>query len=434
MKINDTKEVFVELEKFLKTGRFSFAVLTWDNRNKAVVNELIVKYDKDKKPMLYMKNPDGELKPIITESDSTLKDFLENYIEISVDRTKNYEPSLWFMLRQDENGNTGWNKSTVSQFYNFIDQNMNKLKPYMLQVFNKGNRDILVPFIGTQMVYYDVGRLVKGEGIENFDNVINILYNLITDIKDNLIDIMNAVQTKFDDMNAKLVQENERQNIEIENLGNQMKETEKLVAGVLDELGDIRSTTERRLRSVDITVGGNANTIYPVKLKYTGGGSPISGGTELFMGAMFLQMESPTRNIVMQIGNDHMTTSPAYYTGNQDTYFVYTHKVLDGANAKHYIYDCIFSGSGEYVVLLRGGTKYKLWTKYPDFLQITNNLAAVGTPSGDISPIPESNKTRRPMLTDDSILGADVVRTFVSSVHVVNSVMVGNKIRLGIGG
>lgn len=434
MKINDTKEVFVELEKFLKTGRFSFAVLTWDNKDKAVINELVVKYDKDKRPMLYMKNPDSELKPIITESDSTLKEFLENYIEISVDKTKNYEPSLWFMLRKDENGNTGWNKSTINQFYNFIDQNMDKLKPYMLQVFNKKNRDILVPFIGTQMVFYDMGRLIKGQGIENFDNIVNMLFNLITDIKENLIDIMNAIQTKFDDMNAKLIQENERQNTEIENIENQMKETEKLVDNVLAELGDIRSTTERRLRSVDLNVGGNANTIYPVKLKYIGGGVPISGGTEMFMGALFIQMENSSRNIIMQIGNNHMTTSPAYYTGNQDSYFVYTHKILDGANAKHYIYDCRNIGSGEYVVLLRGATKYKVWTKYPDFLQITNDLGNIGTPSGDITPIPESNKSLCPMLTDDSVLGADTVRTFVKSVHVVNSVMVGNKLRLGIGG
>ena len=82
--------------------------------------------------------------------------------------------------------------------------------------------------------------------------------------------------------------------------------------------------------------------------------------------------------------------------------------------------------SGTYVLLLRGGTNYTLWSKYPENIDITNNLGSVG----GLSPIPDTNLTTNPQLTDNNILGSDTVRTFVNSVHVVNSVMIGNKIRM----
>lgn len=435
MNRNDIKEFRMEMEKFLKAGRFSFAILTWDQRQNAVINELVVKYDeKDHKPMLYIKNPKGDVVPIITESDKILKDFLENFIEISVDRTKNYEPSLWFMLRKDENGNTGWNKSTINQFYSFIGANFNKMKPYVLQTFKDNQRELLIPYVGTQMVFYDMGKLIKGAGVENFDNIVNMLYNLITDIKENLVDIMNGIETKFTDMNNKLVQENERQNAEIKTLEQQIKQTEDKLDDVMNSLGDIRGTTERRLLPVEISVGGNANTIYPVSVSLRGGGLAISGGTEQFAGAMFLTLETPQRNIVVQLGNNHMTDSPNYFTGITDQYFVYSHKILDGGNAKHYVYDVKNISSGSYALLLRGATKYTLWTRYPDNTVIDTDLGEIQTPAGSMRPIGENDKTVNPQLTDDTILGSNVVRTFCNSVHVVNSIMIGNKLKMSIGG
>ena len=435
MNTNNIKELAMELEKYLKAGRFSFAVLMWDQRNKAVVNELIVKYDeKDHKPILYIKNANGDIVPIISESDKIFKDFLENFIEVSVNRTKNYEPSLYFMLRQDNEGNTGWNQSTVDQFYTFVSDNFSKLKPYVLQTFKKGKRDLLIPYVGTQMVFYDMGKLVKGEGIHNFDDIVQMLHKLITDIRTNLVDVMNAIETKFNDMNTKLVQENARQNLEIDNIEKQLNNTDKKIDSLIASIGDIKGTTERKLLPVDINVGGDGATIYPVGVQLRGGGIAVTGGTEQFAGAMYLTMENAQRNITVQLGNDHMTDSPNYYTGNRDQFFVYSHKILDGANAKHYIYDVVCAGSGHYVMLLRGNTKYRLWTRYPDNTVITNNLTAIGTPFGNLSPIPESNKTSNPQLTDDSVLGSDTVKTFSNSIHVTGSIMVGNKLKMSIGG
>ena len=433
MKITNTKEVMIEIEKYLKAGRLSFSVLSWDLRNNSVINELIVKYDEaDGKPMLYIKNPDGQIVPIITESDANLKEFIENFIEVSVDRTKDYEPSMWFMLRKDGSGNTGFNQSVIDQFNSYINDNFDELKPYMLQVFKDGKRELLVPYVDTKSVFYDLGKLIQDERVRNFDDIITLLYNLIIDIRENLVDIMNAVETKFNDMNEKLILENERQNKEITDLESHMDDSDSKLNSLLGELGDIRGTTERRLLQKEISVGGEANKIYPVRLKYTGGGLPISGGVEMFMGAMFLTMENSQRNIVLQIGNNHMTTSPSYYIGTSDQYYTYTHKVLNGNNAKHYVYAVKQVGSGDHILMLRGATRYTLWTKYPEFVTITNNLGTIATPNGDFSPIPDTNKTLNPYLTDDNILGVDACRTFVNTVHVVNSVIIGNNMRMSI--
>lgn len=435
MKIHNVKEVMIEIEKYLKAGRFSFSILSWDMRNNAVTNELIVKYDeKTGKPMLYIKNPSGEVVPIITESDANLKKFLENFIEVSVDRTKHYEPSMWFMLRKDGNNDTGWNKDVINQFYRYIEDNYDQLKPYALQLFHNKQRELLIPYVDSKMVFYDLGKLIQNQVVHNFDDITELLYNLIMDIKENLVDIMNSIEDKFNTMNDKLEQENERQNTEISNLRKQVEQTEKSLNGLLGQLDDVKGTTERRLLPVTITVAGNNNTIYPVRVKYTGGGLQVAGGTQMFMGAMFLTMENAQRNIVLQFGNNHMTTSPGYYIGQADQYYVYTHKVIDGSNAKHYVYDVQQVGSGDHVIMLRGGTTYTIWTKYPDHIEITNTASGMDTPIGRIEPIPDTNKTRNPQLTDDTILGSDTCRTFANSVHVVDYIIIGNNTKLKIGG
>lgn len=435
MIIKNVKEVMMEVEKFLKAGRFSFSILNWDMRNNAVINELIVKYnERTRKPMLYIKNPDGSIVPIVTESDEKLKDFVGSFIEISVDRTKNYEPSMWFMLRKDGSGNTGWNKDTIKQFHQYIEQNYNQLKPYALQVFKEGKRELLVPYMDASMVFYDLGKLIADESIHGFDEVAKLLYSLVTQIRDNLVELMNTIQDKFDDMDAKLRHENKRQNQEIEGLKSQMDATDKKLNDLLDRLGDVKSTTERRLLPTTISVAGEANMIYPVRIRYTNGGFSIAGGQEFFMGSMFLNMENEYRNIVVQIGNDHITTSSGYYIGKQDEFFCYTHKVIDGSNAKHYVYNVSQVAAGDFILMLRGRTTYTLWCKYPDGIEITNTASTINIGSGSYAPISESVKTQNPLLTDDTILSADTCRTFSGSIHVVDSIIVGTNTKMRIGG
>ena len=427
MKITDNKELLMEIEKYLKAGRFSFSVLTWDDKDKAVTNELIVKFDKDGKPTLNIKNPDGTISSIVTESAQEMKDFLENFIEVSVDRTKNYEPSIWFMLKQDEHGDTGWNKSTISQFYNYVEQNYKNLKPYALQVFANGQKELLMPYVDTKMVFYDLGKIMSGKGVESFDVITKLLFGIISDIKSNIIDVVNGMESNFNDIRSKLEIDNDRQDKEIDTLRKSIMRNKETINNMMESIGGIKDTTDRRLDFKKFTVGGDPHMVYPVRFKLTKGGNEILGGHELFMSVIFLQMESPSRTIVMQIGNMHSTTSPQYYNGVEDQYFVYSHKVLNGANAKHYVYDCKMIGSGDYIVLLRGGTEYTVWTKYVDYLDITNNLQAIE----GISPIRDTD-TANAYLTDDNILGRDVVRTFSNSVHVVNSVVIGNKFKMGI--
>lgn len=433
----DMKEMMTLIEKFLKSGRFSLSLLDWDKRNKAVTNELIVKYDEAQaKPMLYIKNPNGKIVPIITESDKDIKNFLENFLEVSVNRTKNYEPSMWFMLREDGNHNTNINESTVDQFHKYIEANYNQLKPYALQIFRNNQRELLIPYIDTKFVFYDLGKLMAGESTENFDEVVHILYTLITEIRDNLTTIMSTVEDKFNSMNDKLLLENERQNAEIDSLNKQIDQTNKRIEDLIGTMTGVSGQVDRRLTPKTISVGGDANKIYPVRIKYNNTGKyPVDGGYEKFMAMMFLTMENTYRNIVVQIGHNHMTTSNAYFVGDADSYFCYTHKIKDGSVSKHYIYDVKQVGSGDYVLLLRGAQSYTLWSKYPDDITVTNTLGNIDTgSSGTYSPIVDTDKSKNPNLTDDKILGMDACRTFTNSVHVVNSIIIGNNTRMRIGG
>ena len=233
----DLKELLVTKEEFLKAGRIQVAILNLADKDKAIVRELMIDLESNpEKPVLYIKMPDGSVKPVYTESDELFNEFLENFIEVSTVKTKDYQPSLWMMLKADRNGNTGFNSESIQKHYDYIQEHRSEIKPYMLQTFEKGkDRELLIPFVTTQEVYYDLGRLVQNETIKNFDDIINIMWNLLQDIQQNLTDIINAVEGKFNDLDTKLKQENERQNSQIATLTD-------MVSGVEVKIEELKNT------------------------------------------------------------------------------------------------------------------------------------------------------------------------------------------------
>ena len=419
----DLKELLVTKEEFLKAGRIQVAILNLADKDKAIVRELMIDLESNpEKPVLYIKMPDGSVKPVYTESDELFNEFLENFIEVSTVKTKDYQPSLWMMLKADRNGNTGFNSESIQKHYDYIQEHRSEIKPYMLQTFEKGkDRELLIPFVTTQEVYYDLGRLVQNETIKNFDDIINIMWNLLQDIQQNLTDIINAVEGKFNDLDTKLKQENERQNSQIASLTDMVSGVEVKIEELKNTIGDSNNTAEKRIRPKELVVGGQNNTIYPVKLKYTGGGIPISeGGTELFMAPMFITLDTRERNIILQLGHSHMTTSANFYS-KTDNYFIYGQKVLRSDNAKFYIYDVMQTGPGEFTVLLRGNSVYKLWSKYVENIEITNNGGTIG----GIAPYSDTILTRNPNLTNKNNIGVNITQTFSNSIHVSKNVIIG---------
>lgn len=417
----DPKEPLMQIEEFIKTGRLHISLLSYNSKEEAVVSELMIDYTDPKKPILYIKNPNGEVVPVLTESDKIFTEFVSDFLEVSVDRTKNYEPSIWCMLRRDSSQQTGFSKENAQQFMNYIKENRNNLKPYMMQTFSNNKRELLIPFVTTEEVFYDMGKIIRDKGIENFDKVCELLYNLIIEIKENLEAIIGDISRRFAELEKKLEQDNERQNNQLDAITASIAQINTKVGEVKAELDRIAGTTEKRIRSTDLTVNGNTNMIYPVKIVYRSGvsGAQQPANNMFFLAPFFLTIDDGHRECVLRVGHDVISHSGSEVNPK---YYVYDQRVRDSVVAKYYFYAVRFLSGSEFVVMLRGGTKYKLWSKYIENIDVVQgDLSGLG-----FTPIQDTRHDMDPNLTDPSDLGVNIVKTFSGSVHVANEIIIGN--------
>lgn len=444
MKFKNSAETFIDIEKYLKAGRFTMAILSWEDKDNAITNELVGKYDpEDNKWYIYIKNPseggeggggtgdpDKDFGSISTEADVLLDEFLQKFLEVAVVRKYDYEPGMWFMLREDGEGGptTVNNQEVIDQFYDWVDTNYDQLKPYILNTYHNKTRDILIPYVGTRAVFYDLGKFVENQPISNLDVVISALWKAHTEHRDTYASLIDTMQTRLQNMDTNMTATNNKQNADIATMQQNIKDLTSKFNDIMGNIEHVADTNEMRIRSVDINVPGAANMIYPVKLKYTGGGFDVKGGKEVFLGTIFLTQENDAKTTTLQIGNDHATTSGSYYNGVADNHLVLAQSVNTSQGNKWYIYDVDFIGSGEYMLMLRGGTKYKLWSKYIDDIQITNTGAEI---DGN-RPFSDTILTRNPALTDNTRLNDSTVVVIDNSIHITNSIIIGNKFRMSI--
>ena len=445
MKFKNSAETFIDIEKYLKAGRFTMAILSWENKDSAITNEILGKYDpEDNKWYIYIKNPsqggegggggtgdpDKDFGSISTEADVLLDEFLQKFLEVAVTRKYDYEPGMWFMLREDgENGPTTINnQEVIDQFYEWMDTNYNQLKPYILNTYQSKTRDILVPYVGTRAVFYDLGKFVQGQPISNLDVTIDMLWKLHCEFRDSYGSLVDTMQTRIQNMETNMNAVNKKQDADIITMQKNIKDLGTKFDEVMNEINDIADRSEMRVRSINIDVPGAINMVYPVKLKYTGGGYDVKGGKELFLSTMFITQENESKTTTLQIGNDHNTTSASYYNGNANNHVVLAQSVIKSQGNKWYIFDIDFIGSDTVILMLRGGTRYKLWSKYIENITITNT----GETIDGNAPYSDTILTRNPALTDNSRLNDSTVVVIDNSIHITNSIIIGNKFRMSI--
>lgn len=430
MRINDPKETALSIEKYLKTGRVTVALLSWEKKDDAVTNEMIYKYDpEDGKTYIYIKNENGDTKPICTESDVLLREFLDKFLEVSVVKTKNYEPGMWFMLREAANKNTTVvEQSVIDQFYSFVDVNYDKLKPYILHTYKDKNRDMLIPYVGTTTVFYDLGKFVDGSKITTVDAVIDSLWKTHIEHRDSYGSIVNALTTRIGNMDTNMSAVNDRQNRDISTMQQNISDLSNKLAELMNQIENVANNNEMRVRPISIRTPGANNMVYPVRIRYKTGGLAVKGGYEVFLGAIFLTQESSAKTTTVQLGNMHETTSADYYNGTTDSHVIWAQSVTTSNGNLWYIYDIEKVGSGDWILMLRGGTDYKIWSKYSEMIEITNTGASI---SGR-DPYSATILTRNTVLTNAENLNKSLTLCIDHSIQVTSSIIIGNQFRMSI--
>ena len=294
LKLEDTKDLLMQVDRMIKAGRMNFTLLSTDSYNHIKQNELFIDYGRDENGIpigplnnnfpkdgtpirgtIKIMGPNGPV-DVTTLTGIKLREFIANFLEVSVNRTKDYEPSMWLMLRQNENGDTGYNESTIEQFYRFIQKNKNELTPYVMQTFKDGKRDVLIPYITSDLVFYDVSKIIENENIKNLDDVIKLLYKLSTDIAHTVTANIEALTKKMDQYLTNLNETALRINNTINSLDESLRNVNARLSNInsIVERAKIVSNSAFKSKTIDLKAG-------EVLVIHTKGGRPDNNDVEI---------------------------------------------------------------------------------------------------------------------------------------------------------
>jgi len=364
----DLKELISMLERYLKAGRISFSLLDYSRNNEAITNELIVKYDQEN-ILLYIKNTDGEIKPVGTETDLIFNEFLAKFLEVGESEiTPPYDPKLFFQIKQDSSAFYGYSQENINFFYNWIESNMDSLEPYLLHAntVDEVQHD-LIPMQTAKTVYYDLGKVVTGQTIRDMDSVISALVTMMNNIKSDLTAALNSAKATYNSMIDTLNKTNSTQTTAINGLKTDITNLNTGLSTLNTNLTNLANKVDQRIRPKTFTVGGNANTAYPVRIYYNSGVNPVTGGYEFFQGQFFLSFEDGNRSCVAALGDATETNSSSYWNGVCNRYVV-TQKG-NGAGVPAF-YHFTEVGPMNWICVLRGAATYTVWSKYIDYVSV----------------------------------------------------------------
>ena len=381
----DLTDLQTLLERYIKAGRISFSLLTWDNKSEAKENELIIKYDNEN-AFLYIKNADGKICAVNTETDLSYQEFLAKFMEVSATKEKApFDPQLWFKINEDASMFSGYSQENISYFYNYIENNLTSLKPYIINTTADGETHEMLPFMSTRTVYYDLGKIIKDGNIVNVEDTISAIMNLANNIKSEITDMLNINIRNYGDTLNEFQAHIDRQDEEISVLHSAVSTVDKKYTDLTAKVKEISDKMDLKIRSRKFTVGGTTSQIIPVTFTMTGGGEDLpndvaggkwaAGAKEAFMGGMFITYNDANRNVIIQLGSNMEANVAAGLSSGTEFTVTQSQAVggtrtdgkVSGVGTVHAIERV---SAGKWCVWLTGGRSYYLWSKYVDDITI----------------------------------------------------------------
>lgn len=358
-------------EKMIKDGRVSMSLCLWENRDKALEDELIIRYTENALPMLYIKSK-GEYKPIGTETDLNFNKFLQNFLEVSPVKTKeDYNPSLWFKTFRDSANKEGYSDENITAAYKEIEAKLNTMKPYILQVDCDKEKHLVIPFMSTRLVFYDLSKLMLNEKVRNLEDIFPALVQYMQKVRTDNQSMITAVNKAVTEVQVDLANQNNRQDENIEILLKEMQSQTNANQDLLNKINSYINNTETRIRGKQFTVGGSASYAYPIKLKLAAGGQNVLDGVEFFNSPLYLTFTDGNRSNVLQLGDSNLVATPIFPNKIKETYdFI---QKCNSANTTPAIYDVKRVEPTTWIVLLKGGQTYSVYSKYIEYVEIDNS-------------------------------------------------------------
>lgn len=305
------------IERYVKGGRLSFQLIEKSESDKLLERELCVDFTGGE-PRLFIKNNNGEIVPIKSKAEDLIEEFLIKFVEVSVNKKYDSDPSLFFKLINETGG---FNQENIQKFYQYVEQNFSQLVPYIQYAKTYGGEEkALVPYVTTDVVYFNLGQLINDKGITNVSTTLRELYSFLTTFKDTVNNIVgrldNSITSTIEELKGlfntlkQSYGENDKLLNDIEVKINQVKDKYMSISGDIDRayIEKTLTTGNSGLRTVSIV---NTN-------KY---GILVSGSSKAKPSSpiiAILENGNGTRVVVELGGNGYITNT----NGKVDDYII----------------------------------------------------------------------------------------------------------------
>lgn len=384
-------------EKLIKDGRFTFAVTAWENRDTAPDLSLIVRWVNEL-PMLYMKR-DGNYYPAGTETDLNFNKFILNFLEVSPTRQKeDVDPSIWFKTFKDTSNSEGYTDENIKAAYQYIEQNLPTMSPYIQKVTVDSKEHFVIPMVISKMVFYDLAKLIANEKIRSLDEVFPLLIQYMQKVRTDNQAQITAVNKAITEVQTDIRDQNNRQDENIELLSKESQEQTASNSQLLERIDDFIQNSDFRNRGKRFSLQGSATYAYPISIRLTKGNESISNGFECFNSPIYVVTDDGNRINIAQLGGSSTVYAEDIPYQLDDTYIM-TQK-CNGSSTTPIIYDIKRVSHDTWVLLLKGGSSFTVYTKYIDDIIVDTSTDS----KYDINPIANIPSTVvNKLLTDESI-------------------------------
>lgn len=315
---NEMINLMSSIEKFIKGGRIVFELLTKEEANDMTPRQICVEFDYEEGvARLFIMNDQGEIVPVKSKAEDLIEEFIAKFIEVGTSKKYDYDPSLFFKLMHSTEGYT---QSNVERCYNYITQNYSNLKPYIQYVKdNNGTTHGLIPFMSTDVVYLNLGQIIKDKGITNTTTAIRELYQFMTSYKSSMETIINSMNSSLNglmngikaDLDLLKAKYGDQTNL-VASINQKVKELESIVSGVSNDY-------ERAYRSTTFNVASGLRKIAITHGKNTG--VVVTGTTRAKVSSpiIVVMTNSSGTRCVLELGQNGYLTD---VTGNTEEYTV----------------------------------------------------------------------------------------------------------------
>lgn len=365
MQLKNMNEIFVTLERMIKAGLIHCVLRDEREVGSAIEGEMIIDYTFDPKAPVLKVIRKGVPEFLYTESDRLFREFRDRVFQVGTEPTGDgYSPSIYFKIDNGTNNNSGFDKDTVTSFYNEFKNDPN-IKPYIKHVKNNEGEYVLYPFTDSDHIYLDISEIFNtdNQDVRSITDVFGEIWRSVVDIKNALETSINTVSETMSKITKDFNDVDVIQNDLLNTLDDTNKANLEAIKNLKNEFDALLADVEGAIRPIDFKLTHmNGDVVVPVLFTLSGGRDIANGIKELFLASLYIVDRNC--NQYTKIGSDILNEGGDFTSS--DLSLEWTTRRKDNITV---VYDCKQVSNNQFVVLMRTG-EYRIYNKYIDSTSI----------------------------------------------------------------